>query len=58
MGSKASVWEVKDPLLNGEADYIEDTASGYNGPGSLVGGVSGGQLYGGKRGYQSPGDSY
>ncbi|KAI0085685.1 chitin synthase III catalytic subunit [Irpex rosettiformis] len=58
VGSKASVWEVKDPLLAGEADYIEDTASGYNGPGSLVGGVSGGQLYGGKRGYPPPGEPY
>jgi hypothetical protein len=51
---------VKDPLLAGETDYIEDTASGYNGPGSLVGGVSGGQLYqqGGKRGYPPPGEQY
>ncbi|KAF7297581.1 hypothetical protein MKEN_01380800 [Mycena kentingensis (nom. inval.)] len=68
VGSKAAVWEVKDPLLAadsgpeygaggpgrsfpGTAHYNyseEDTASAYNGgpPASLVGGVSGGQLYG------------
>ena len=62
VGSKATVWEVKDPLLAGadEREYIEDTASGYHGPGSLVGGVSGAQLYhnGGGRGYPPPGDRY
>ncbi|KAJ6556916.1 chitin synthase export chaperone [Mycena sp. CBHHK59/15] len=70
VGSKAAVWEVKDPLLagsggaGGNLDYNytgnynngapynyseEDTASNYHGgaPASLVGGVSGGQLYGG-----------
>jgi len=50
VGSKASVWEVKDPLLAGSPgglDYEEDTASNYHGgaPASLVGGVSGQQLY-------------
>ena len=52
VGSKAAVWEVKDPLLAG-ADYPEeDTASNYHGgaPASLVGGVSGGQLYGNGKG--------
>lgn len=74
VGSKAAVWEVKDPLLApGGPDYAdEDSASerfpmpqqgGPGGPGgqypypafrgggnapSLVGGVSGGQLYGSK----------
>jgi len=67
VGSKAAVWEVKDPLLAagssgpdyslaggnfaGTAHYNyseEDTASNYHGgaPASLVGGVSGAQLYG------------
>jgi len=55
VGSKAAVWEVKDPLLAGAgaSDYAEeDTASNYHGgaPASLVGGVSGQQLYG-KQGY-------
>jgi len=68
VGSKAAVWEVKDPLLAGggngpeyggpgthypgtaHQNYSEeDTASNYHGgaPASLVGGVSGAQLYGG-----------
>jgi len=68
VGSKAAVWEVKDPLLAGGGagpDYgvpgnnypgtahqnysEEDTASNYHGgpPASLVGGVSGAQMYGG-----------
>lgn len=51
VGSKATVWEVKDPLLAGAEEQYEDTASGYHGPGSLVGGVSGGQLYQGGGGY-------
>jgi len=52
VGSKAAVWEVKDPLLaagSGAGDYEDDGASNYHGggaPASLVGGVSGGQLYG------------
>lgn len=80
VGSKAAVWEVKDPLLAGAGtggmDYSteEDNASNYHGGGtaSLVGGVSGGQLYGaphhqayggpqkgGMRGYPpSAGDRY
>jgi len=42
---------VKDPLLaggqNGQDYYEEDTASNYHGgaPASLIGGVSGQQLY-------------
>ncbi|KII86256.1 hypothetical protein PLICRDRAFT_43838 [Plicaturopsis crispa FD-325 SS-3] len=60
VGSKAAVWEVKDPLLASSTDeYSEhDTASNYHGggvpaaPASLVGGVSGQQLYSkGGRGY-------
>ena len=65
VGSKATVWEVKDPLLAGgpDADYIEDTASNYHGgaPASLVGGVSGKQLYGNAapgRGYPPPMERY
>lgn len=55
VGSKAAVWEVKDPLLapSGGTDYSEeDNSSFYPGvgvqgaPASLVGGVSGQQLYG------------
>lgn len=49
VGSKAAVWEVKDPLLNGSApmDHSEeDVGSAYHAPPSLVGGMSGGQLYG------------
>ncbi|KAH8101410.1 chitin synthase III catalytic subunit [Cristinia sonorae] len=46
VGSKATVWEVKDPLLAGGDDYPEDTSSQYHGgPASLVGGVSGKQMY-------------
>jgi len=50
VGSKATVWEVKDPLLAGSSgmEYSEeDTISNYHGgpPASLVGGVSGKQLY-------------
>ncbi|OBZ79488.1 Chitin synthase export chaperone [Grifola frondosa] len=48
VGSKATVWEVKDPLLAGGADYgEEDNVSNYHGgvAASLVGGVSGKQLY-------------
>jgi hypothetical protein len=69
VGSKASVWEVKDPLLAGGApgglDYSEeDTASNYHGgpPASLVGGVSGQQLYQkggyGGRGYPPSSERY
>jgi len=50
VGSKAAVWEVKDPLLaGGGTDYDEDTASNYHagGAASLVGGISGQQMYGG-----------
>jgi len=48
VGSKAAVWEVKDPLLNSSTplDHSEeDVASAYHAPPSLVGGMSGGQLY-------------
>jgi hypothetical protein len=65
VGSKATVWEVKDPLLAGqESDsYGEDIASNYHGaPGSLVGGISGQQLYQQKgysgRGYPPSSDRY
>lgn len=64
VGSKATVWEVKDPLLaSGGADYSEEDASSYfpgagnGGPAaSLVGGVSGQQWYGGRG--QAPGRGY
>ncbi|KAI0033703.1 chitin synthase III catalytic subunit [Vararia minispora EC-137] len=62
VGSKAAVWEVKDPLLAGQDldPYTEDSASAYHGaPASLVGGISGQQLYqkgyGPGRGYPPPG---
>ena len=55
------MWEVKDSLLAG-ADYgDEDTVSNYHGgpPASLVGGVSGKQLYQGPgRGYPPPMERY
>jgi len=76
VGSKATVWEVKDPLLSASAGYPaggsargdyseEDVGSNYGGyappPGfgnnktaSLVGGVSGTQLYN-QRGYGAGG---
>jgi len=69
VGSKAAVWEVKDPLLAGGgaiADYVEeDNQSSYHGggaPASLVGGVSGQQLYNqrgyGGRGYPPSSERY
>ncbi|TFL06855.1 chitin synthase III catalytic subunit [Pterulicium gracile] len=66
VGSKAAVWEVKDPLLAGSApsDYNEeDSASNYHAaPASLVGGVSGQQLYQkggyGGRGYPPSSERY
>jgi len=64
VGSKAAVWEVKDPLLAG-SDYPEDDASNYHaggggGTASLVGGISGQQMYGGggRGGYPPPPDRY
>jgi hypothetical protein len=56
VGSKATVWEVKDPLLNSAPmdPSEEDIRSTYNaggGAASLVGGVSGSQMYGGARRY-------
>ncbi len=64
VGSKAAVWEVRDPLLAGQdSEYAEDVASNYHGaPGSLVGGISGKQLYQqkgyGGRGYPPSSDRY
>ncbi|TFY68020.1 hypothetical protein EVG20_g3713 [Dentipellis fragilis] len=66
VGSKAAVWEVKDPLLAGAdsgLDYEQDSASNYHGaPASLVGGVSGQQLYQkggyGGRGYPPSSERY
>ncbi|KAI0932800.1 Chitin synthase, class 7 [Taiwanofungus camphoratus] len=64
VGSKATVWEVKDPLLAGGDYGEEDTASNYHGgpAASLVGGVSGKQLYQnvgpGARGYPPPMERY
>jgi hypothetical protein len=60
VGSKAAVWEVKDPLLTTSAaaaggDYEEDASSFHAGAASLVGGVSGTQYYGGKPGYGAQG---
>lgn len=48
VGSKANVWEVKDPLLPPNADYMEeDTQSAYHGAGgSLIGGKTGNNFYG------------
>ena len=64
VGSKAAVWEVKDPLLaggaGGDGGYGEDDQSYYHGgtPASLVGGVSGQQWYNQRpqqgRGYPPP----
>jgi len=47
VGSKAAVWEVKEPFLGqGQNEWEDDAASHYKGhPASLVGGVSGGQYY-------------
>ena len=54
------MWEVKDPLLAGQdADYAEDGASNYHGAaGSLVGGISGQQLYQKGRSYPPSSDRY
>jgi hypothetical protein len=70
VGSKAAVWEVKEPFLGpgaggggmamggGGEHWEEDAVSHYGGPApSLVGGVSGGQYYhqgGGGPGYGYP----
>jgi len=47
VGSKAAIWEVKEPFLGqGQGEWEDDAASHYKGhPASLVGGVSGGQYY-------------
>jgi len=56
------VWEVKDPLLAGAdsgLEYEGDTGSNYQGaPASLVGGVSGQQLYQQKGSYNAGGRGY
>lgn len=52
VGSKAAVWEVKDPLLGPNGDYEDDNQSNYphgTAP-SLVGGMNGQQMYA-QRGY-------
>ncbi|KAF9017543.1 chitin synthase export chaperone [Hymenopellis radicata] len=64
VGNKATVWEVKDPLLqSGGQDFSEEesSAGGHSGGGrgtaaSLVGGYNGQQYYGQRRGgYPPPG---
>jgi hypothetical protein len=64
VGSKQSVWEIKDPLLAPENnDYGVDDSKSAFGPGSmyhghpasLVNGVSGQQYYGGGHGYPPQG---
>ncbi|KAK2464866.1 hypothetical protein APHAL10511_002942 [Amanita phalloides] len=64
VGSKATVWEVKDPLLTpggppGPGGY-DDDGSAYHAPASLVGGVSGQQYYQkpAARGYPPMADRY
>ena len=54
VGSKAAVWEVKDPLLTGAggSDYAEEDQSYYQGGGG------GGQWYGNGRGPNGPGRGY
>ncbi|KIY74408.1 hypothetical protein CYLTODRAFT_340309 [Cylindrobasidium torrendii FP15055 ss-10] len=44
VGNKQAVWEVKDPLLAGQDDY-EDGSNYHGQTPSLVGGLSGGQMY-------------
>jgi hypothetical protein len=53
VGSKAAVWEVKDPMLNGGngsgggMDYSEEESTYHGGgPGSIVGGMTGTTMYG------------
>ena len=58
VGSKAAVWEIKDPLLTASAtapggDYEEDSSSFHAGVISLVCCVSGTQYYGRKSGYSA-----
>ncbi|WWC58102.1 chitin synthase export chaperone [Kwoniella dejecticola CBS 10117] len=65
VGSKAAVWEVKDPLMAGGSEYYpeDDTQSSYRGAGgSLVGGMGGNNYYGnypqqqyGQQGYNQSG---
>ncbi|TXT04991.1 hypothetical protein VHUM_03811 [Vanrija humicola] len=53
VGSKNAVWEVKDPLLAPNPEYMEDdTQSAFRGAGgSLVGGYGGNAMYGNYQGY-------
>ena len=57
VGSKAAVWEVKDPLLNaGGADYSEEESNYHGAPASIVGGMTGATMYGhGSHGYPPQG---
>ncbi|KLO17549.1 hypothetical protein SCHPADRAFT_936921 [Schizopora paradoxa] len=58
VGSKAAVWEVKDPLLAGAGEYGDEDQSYFHGaggtPASLVGGASGQQWYNGRPTGQAP----
>jgi len=64
VGSKAAVWEVKDPLLSsgggGTMGGYDDDVSAYHAPASLVGGLTGQQLYqkSAARGYPPTADRY
>lgn len=48
VGSKAAVWEVKDPLLNtgGGTDFSEEESNYHGAPASIVGGMTGATMYG------------
>lgn len=43
VGSKAAVWEVKEPMMGGEQHWEDDGVSNYNGGGASL--VGGGQYY-------------
>ena len=60
VGSKAAVWEVKDPLLNaGGTDYSEEESTNYHGaPASIVGGMTGATMYGHGASYGYPPQGY
>lgn len=53
VGSKVAVWEVKDPLLAPNPEYMDDDSqSAFRGAGgSLVGGYGGNAMYGNYQGY-------
>jgi len=58
VGSKAAVWEVKEPLLTtGGADYSEEESNYHGAPASIVGGMTGATMYGhgGSHGYPPQG---